>query len=170
MKGKINLVFSLVACFALSACDPGGYIIDSACLKEVVSAELIDYENPNQKKFISWLPDHFDDLKAFERENVTVIERLGNEKLSDFLESFSRIGILANYYAYDSPKDLCIRLNYSNGNFLIIWADYEAQSFRGYIGEYLADGTVLSFWGSFVSLCSYEDLVNNYFSYNLSVS
>jgi hypothetical protein len=68
---------------------------------------------------------------------------------------------------YDSPKDICIRLNYSNGNFLIIWANYIEDSYAGYIGEYLSDGTVFSFWGSFSSLMDFEELVNQYFVHDL---
>ena len=42
--------------------------------------------------------------------------------------------VLYKYYAYNSPKDICIRLNYEKGNFLIVWANYAENSYVGYIG------------------------------------
>ena len=113
------------------------------------------------------MPNHFEDLKPFDTAKATVIEILQEEKKSDFLDAFMQTDILETYYAYDSPVDICIRLNYENGNFLIIWSNYKQNSFAGYIGEYSADGTVLSFWGSFSALSYYQELINNFFSYNI---
>ena len=103
----------------------------------------------------------------FDTDKASVVESLPTEKIPEFLDAFSKTDILHTYYAYNSPKDICIRLNYENGDFLIIWADYARGSFGGYIGEYSANGEVLSFWGSFSALDYYEELVNNYFDYNL---
>ena len=105
---------------------------------------------------------NFEDLKPFNTAKATVIEILQEERKSDFLDAFMQTDILNKYYAYDSPVDICIRLNYENGNFLIIWSDYKKNSFAGYIGEYSADGTVLSFWGSFSSLSYYQQRCRKY--------
>jgi len=129
---------------------------------------MIEYENPDQKHFLSWVPDQFNKLVPFDCANAMVLETLPAEKTVGFLDAFSKTDILHTYYAFDSPKDICIRLNYANGNFLIIWANYAQGGFAGYIGEYSSDGTVLSFWGSFSSLDSYLDLVNQYFTYKLT--
>lgn len=154
-------------CFCLCSCDPGTHTITPNSLEGVKTIELIEYKNPNQKHFSSWVPNHFEDLKPFDTANATVIETLQEEKNSDFLNSFMQTDILHTYYAYDSPADICIRLNYENGNFLIIWSNYKKNSFAGYIGEYSADGTVLSFWGSFSRLSYYQDLINTFFIYNI---
>ena len=166
-KLRFLLFFVMICCF-LCACDPGSYRIDREALENVISVELIEYENPNQKHFISWVPNHFDDLRPFDSTNVVVLETLPSEKVSDFLDAFSKTDILSKYYAFDSPKDICLRLNYENGNFLIIWANYAETGFAGYIGEYSSDGTVLSFWGSFSALRYYENLVTQYFTYSLT--
>ena len=158
----------LILSFCLCGCDPYSYEITEEALKDVVSVELINYENSNQKKFLSWVPDQFDLLAPFNNENASVEARLPDEQVSDFLNAFMKTDILHTYYAYDSPKGICLRLNYSNGNFLIIWSDYVRGSFAGYIGEYLSDGTVLSFWGSFSDLFYYVNLVENYFSFDLT--
>ena len=157
----------LFCCFC--ACDPNWYAIDGEKLKnDVVSIDLIEYENPNQKKFSSWVPDQFDKLVPFESANATVLETLPAEKTEELIESLAGAEILETYYVYDSPKDICLRLNYENGDFLIVWANYAENSHAGYIGEYGADGKVLSFWGSFSALSGYKDLVNQYFTYQLT--
>ena len=167
MKKFICFLCLLSVCFSLCACDPGSFIVTVEDLDGVVSIELIEYNNSNQKEFNSWVPNHFNKLKPFKPENATVIEELQEDKEQDFLDAFMQTDILHTYYVYDSPKDVCIRLNYANGNFLIIWANYKEQSYSGYIGEYSSDGTVVSFWGCFSNLIYYQDLVNNYFEYNV---
>ena len=167
MKKIICFLCLIIMCFCLCSCDPGTYTINPNSLEGVKTIELIDYKNPDQKHFASWEPNHFEDLKPFDTAKATVIEILQEERKSDFLDAFMQTDILYEYYAYDSPVDICIRLNYENGNFLIIWSNYKKNSFAGYIGEYSADGTVLSFWGSFSGLLYYQGLINNFFSYNI---
>ena len=167
MKKFARFASLALICCLLCACDPGTYLIDRDALNSVVCIELIQYENPNQKHFASWVPNQFDKLAPFISANATVLETLPTEMNSDFLEAFSQTDILHTYYAYDSPKDICLRLLYEKGDFLIVWANYAEGSFAGYIGEYSKDGIVLSFWGSFSSLHYYEDLVGQFFTCNL---
>ena len=167
MKKTIALMVVVMICFSLSACDPGSFAIDAEALDNVVSVELIEYANPNQERFSSWVTDKFDRLLPFIPENATTLAYLPSEKTQAFLEAFSKTDILHTYYAYNSPKDVCIKLNYGNGNFLIIWANYKDNSYAGYIGEYASNGAVLSFWGSFSALRYYEDLVKHFFDYPL---
>lgn len=167
MKKVITLLCLVLMCLALCACDPGSYKISADSFEGVTSVELIEYNNPEQKEFITWVPDQFDDLAPFDTSNATVLETLPEEKIPDFLDAFSKTDILHTYYAFDSPANICIRLKYSDGRFLIIWADYNNNSYAGYIGEYLADGTVLSFWGSFSSISYYQNLVNEFFDYDI---
>ena len=168
MIKKISLVILIIICFTLTSCDPGPYTINRDSLNDVIGVDLIEYTNPDQKHFISWVPDQFDELVPFVPANATVLESLPSEKIPEFLDAFSNTDILHTYYAYNSPKDVCIRLNYENGNFLIIWANYAENRFAGYIGEYASDGNVLSFWGSFSALFYYTDLVSQYFNYSLN--
>lgn len=168
MKRIVCFVLLAALCCLLCACDPASFSVDRETLNNVISVELIEYENPDQKHFTTWVPDQYDQLVSFNPSNAKVIETLPAEKVPEFLDDFSKSDILHTYYAYDSPKDICIRLNYTNGDFLIVWANYTDNSYAGYIGEYSSDGTVLSFWGSFSALSYYVDLVNQYFTYNLA--
>lgn len=167
MKKLFAIMVAVIICFSLCACDPGSFSINSESLNDVVSVELVEYTNPNQKQFSSWVPDHFKKLLPFVPANATILECLPSDMIPDFIDAFSKTDILHTYYAYNSPKDICIRLNYENGNFLIIWANYMDDTYAGYIGEYSPDGTVLSFWGSFSSLSYYKDLINQHFTYDL---
>ena len=169
MKKTICLFLMLVCCACLLvACDPGTRSIDRVELDRVVSVELIRYDNPAQKEFISWIPDQFRELAPFAPSNATVLETLPADKIPDFLDAFSKTDILNKYYAYNSPKDICLRLSYENGDFLIIWANYKDGMYAGYIGEYSAAGDVLTFWGSFSSLEYYENLVDRFFETDLT--
>ncbi len=168
MKKTTIFFLSLVLlCSFLCSCDPLSYSIDREKLNNVVCVDLIQYENPNQKEFITWVPNQFDKLVPFILDNATVIETLQEERIPDFLDVFSESDILDTYYAYNSPKDVCLRLTNANGDFLIVWANYAESSSAGYIGEYSADGSVLSFWGSFSSLYTFKTLVNQFFDYKL---
>ena len=167
MKKTILCLILSWICLVLCSCDPGSHNIDTNALSNVVGIELIEYKNDQQKHFVSWVPDQSDQLLNFDFSKMTILEVLPEEKIPDFISSFEKTDILHEYFAYDSPKDICIRLNYSNGDFLIIWANYAEGRFAGYIGEYHADGTVSSFWGSFSDLYYYEDLVEQYFTHTL---
>ena len=168
MRKLICFVSLLIVCCLLCACDPSITHVRFDPLDKVVGVELILYYNPDQKTFRSWVPDHFDKLLPFDVDKAMVLEVLPEENLPDFLETLSGADILHTYYAFNSPKDICLRLRYENGDFMIVWANYAQGSFAGYIGEYSADGKVLSFVGSFVSLRSYEELVNRYFAFDLT--
>jgi len=167
MKKIIYFCFLTILCIMLCACDPGEFRMSHENLNNVTSIELINYKNIKQKHFIIWALNHYDKLLPFENKYVTVIETLPESKINEFLSFFKETDILNKYYAYNSPSNICIRINYSNGNFLIIWANHKIKSHSGYIGEYAPDGTVLSFWGSFSGFCYFEDLINNFFVYEI---
>lgn len=119
----ISLCLILIA-LTLSSCDPLRFSPTEEYLKDVVSIELIRYNNPDQKDFISWVPDHSDDLVSFDNSKVEIIEELDNEKFDDFATAFQSTEVFLDYYDFDSPDGVCIRVNYKNGEFLIIGRDY----------------------------------------------
>ena len=167
MKKIFAIMIAVITCFSICSCDPSSFVVSRDSLDNVICVELIEYANSDQKHFTTWVPDQSYKLVPFNLANATILETLPEEKISEFLDAFSMTDILHTYYAYDSPKDICIRLNYESGDFLIIWANYAENSHAGYIGEYSSDGTVSSFWGSFSSLSYYTELVNQFFAYEL---
>ena len=168
MKKVIRLIALALLCCLLCACVPTSQPTMEDKLSSVVLIELIEYINPDQKHFAGSASDRFDDLVPFNPAKATVLETLPTEKNAEFVEAFLQTDILDQYYAYNSPNDMCLRLTYENGNFLIVWADYALNRYAGYIGEYAADGSVLSFWGSFSALHYYKDLVSQFFTTKLA--
>ena len=155
---SISLCLILIV-LTLSSCDPLRYSPTEEYFKDVVSIELIRYNNPDQKDFISWVPDHSDDLVAFDNSRVEIIEILDNEKFDAFSTAFQSTEIMHTYYRCDSPNGVCIRVNYENGKFLIIGRDY--------IGYFSENGEVSKFLGCFSARTYYTDLVNEFFEYQV---
>lgn len=159
---KLALLFVLiVSCLALTGCDPGSFNFTPEYLAGVERVELIKYDNPAQKHFSSWVPDHTKDLKPFDGAKVSVIDTLDADKFPDFTDSLCKCRILHTYFAYDSPNGLCIKLSYSNGDFLIVSCNLD--TFAGYIGKYSSDGQVSDFIGCFESYEYFGTLVRDYF-------
>ena len=147
--------------FMACACDPGDYHLGYDFTgDEFVKIELINYDNPSQKRFISWVPDHTDDLLPFEKDNSTTISTLTDQTtIAQFTESLLNTFMLGTYFNYDSPKGLCIKITLKDGSFLIVNEDY-------YVGKYTADGEVAEFYGvidsrdDFIALTKYFDYKN----------
>lgn len=154
----MSLCLILIA-LTLSSCDPLRFSPTEEYLKDVVSIELIRYNNPDQKDFISWVSDHSDDLVSFDNSKVEIIEELDNEKFDDFATAFQSTEVFLDYYDFDSPNGVCIRVNYKNGEFLIIG--------RYYIGYFSENGEVSSFLGCFSARSYYIVLVNDFFEYQI---
>ena len=105
MKRLLAFILVIVICIFMCSCDPSQFSIDRDSLNDVISIDLIEYKNSNQKQFSTWVPDQFDKLIPFVPANATIIETLPSEKISDFLDAFTATDILHTYYAYNSPKD-----------------------------------------------------------------
>lgn len=147
----------------MTACDPTNYNFEINETDVIERIELINYENTKQKHFISWVPNHYDKLVSLDLRNITVLEELDKDKNIEFINVFSSQNILYWYFAYDSPINKCIRIIYESGDFVIITANYENKSYAGYIGRYNSSGDVIDFYGSFESLSSFINLVDDYF-------
>ena len=151
----------LSALYTLVACDPDTFYFDHEYLSDIVSIELIRYDNPEQKHFSSWVPDHTSDLKPFEDSKLNVLETLDENKISDFIDTLCECHILDKYYAFDTPNGICLKLNYSNGDLLIVSCNKNSSA--GYIGKFFSNGEVAEFIGCFSAPNYFETLVNDYF-------
>ena len=61
------IVLFLSLSITLPACDPNNSRLEYDALSEnVVSVELIHYENPEQKHFSSWVPDRSSELQPYD--------------------------------------------------------------------------------------------------------
>ena len=165
MKKFRPIIFVALPVLALSitSCDPAHSTLKYSEFKEeVVSVDLIDYKNDNQKHFASWVPDHESDLAPFVLENASFIKSLDNNTIDTFVKQVCNYTLLVKYYAYDSPKGVCIRMNHKNEDFTILWAP--AGSYAGYIGKFSSNGDVKEYYGCYQA--NYIDsLLKVYFDY-----
>lgn len=159
---KLSAIFFIIcSLFIFAACDPATFYFNHEYLSDTVSVELIRYDNPEQKHFSSWVPDHTSELKPFDQSKVVVSETLDENKIPDFIDTICEYDILYKYYAFDTPNGICIKLTYSNGDFLIVSCN--ENSFKGYIGKFFSNGEVADFIGCFSAFDSFETLLNDYF-------
>jgi hypothetical protein len=150
-------------CLCFVACDPSSYHFNYDELSDnVISVELINYNNPEQKRFNSNIQNN-PKLKPFSFENMIVLETLNEKDFDDFFMQLSNVYFLYKYYVFNSPKDVCIRLVYSSSDFDVLSCDYENNSFGGYVGKYDSKGNAIDFHGSFEDLSDFKALVNDFF-------
>ena len=154
----VCLLFCVCLCLCFAACDPGSYSFGEAELEDgLVSIELIDYDNPKQKSFISWVPDHSSDILPFDHQKMTVQETLPEEKHDEFVKLLAGSYILYHYYTVNSPRGLCLKLTYESGEFLVISADKDGAS--SFVCRYAADGRVIEYIGSIDDNGTHLDLI-----------
>ena len=166
----IASVFVLVfCCFTFTACDPIRTTFKQEDLSDIVSIELINYDNHQQKKFATWVTDHSSELKPFDESKASVLEALDVDKTQQFIDSLCEYSIFLNYYKLDSPNGICIKLTYSNGDFLIINNQLNSGKLgkHGYIGRFSPNGEVAEFIGAFSTSNYFELLVTDFFQYNI---
>ena len=170
MTNAFNKLIVLLCVAALSvsvvfmtACDPGKYYYDLENLRASVKAiELINYDNPDQKDFSSWVQDHTDDLKPLKTSAIQIRSTLDGNRIDEFMLDLSQQQILYKYFAYNSPKDICIRIIYEDNCFDIVSCN--DKSFLGYIGTFSPSGEVIDFTGCFCGYFSFEYLLQKYFN------
>ncbi len=159
----------LILCIVLPACDPNNSRLEYDVLSEnIVRVELINYQNPEQKHFSSWVPEQSSELQPYDFTKESVKRILDETRISEFITQLSEANILDKYYAYDSPNGVCLKLTYDSGDFMILYCDSANESYSGYVGEFCANGEVKQFIGSFSSYNDFESLVNDFFHYDLS--
>mgnify|MGYP005610976701 CR=1 FL=1 len=65
MKKIFAIMIAVITCFSICSCDPGSFVVSRDSLDNVISVELIEYANSDQKHFITWVPDQSDKLVPF---------------------------------------------------------------------------------------------------------
>lgn len=138
MRKKLFILLVLLLVPILFSCDPIMFNLDIDELKtNLVDIELINYENDEQKEFPFWMKDYSDRLLKFDSNKETIIGNLEETKINDFLECLTEFEVIYKYYTFDSPKGRCAKLNYSNGDFIVIGLE---KLNSGYIFKYDENG------------------------------
>lgn len=162
MKRLISFICLISICLTLCSCDPVGHNAgDWLEPEKIESVELIHYDNDEQSTFEAWprTKYKFRKLQFFDGSKATVLKTLNEESLPDFVESFSGMHIWTGYFLFDSPKDECIRINYSDGSYTVIYADSEQMyKGKGFVAQYAPDGEVEIYYGSVGNIEEYNNL------------
>lgn len=164
MRKKLFILLVLLLVPILFSCDPVMINLDIDELEtNLVDIELINYENDEQSKFPFWTKDYSDKLLKFDSNKASVIGDLEETKINDFLECLTEFKVIYKYYSFDSPKGRCAKLNYSNGNYIIVGLE---KLNSGYIFKYDENGNVIEdigkINGSKDFVLSVEHLFNYY--------
>ena len=163
MKKLALLLIIVLLCLSLAACETSFIPLDShreIDSSDVASIQFVEYDNPNQKIFYFLTPH---DELPFKEENCTVIESLNEDKKEEFLEELGELTVVTGNYHNDSPNGICLKINYTNGDFLIVSYNEEND---GYVGDYAADGSVNNYYGN---TANFGDWTNNFFEYQIPV-
>ena len=165
MKKRVFVLLILMAVLVTScACDPPSYRFNYEELKEeVVGVELIEYENSDPKivkKSSEVLPFDFNKMKS--------IKTLDSEQMDEFIKSFTDIHFMRFDDYSNAAVGISIKINYKNGEFLIV--SNKVTDDRGYrfIVKFDSDGDVIEVIGGFASRKDFAELVYDYFEIEIS--
>lgn len=163
MRKKLFILLVLLLVPILFSCDPLMINLDIDELEtNLVDIELINYENDEQKEFPFWAKDYSDRLLKFDSNKASIIGNLEETKIKDFLECLTEFEVIYKYYTFDSPKGRCAKLNYSNGDFIVIGLE---KINSGYIFKYDENGNVIEYIGKIDGSKDFVLSVDHLFTY-----
>lgn len=97
------------------ACDPVRYRYDYEGLrKSVVSVELMEYKATTVK-----MTQKKSDIDMFDFDKSETVQTLEPSKIDDFLRAFTKVEFFKYEEFASTPIGRCIKLTYSNGDFLV---------------------------------------------------
>ena len=136
MKKISLMLLTVLFTICLVSCDPSHFHYAEEDFEQMVSAELIYYDNPNPKELF----EKRDKTIPFDFGKMTVIAKLDEEKMDEMKDWLSKMQILMVWRHYDSPVGYCIRIINADGSFEIVnpihvSRFYEDGSVRFFIGE-----------------------------------
>ena len=137
MRNAISFFFLITIMLIFIACEPAFAPIPfSELMDDLISVDLINYDNPDAKK----TRNH--PVKPFEFDRVFIIETLRTERTYDFINELSLCTPDSGLKHHDSPNGVSIRIHYSNGDFFInsLHCDY--------VGFFYKNGQVRRFVGT----------------------
>ncbi len=145
---------------SLISCEPVKYFFKNNTRNdEIVCIELISYSPDNVA-----VVDSTDEMLDFVFENMEILEILDVAKNEEFISEFSIIEFFQGYSHLNTPKGIGVKINYQNGDFLIITdGTLGEDSYGGDAILYNSDGIFLEFYGSLSWAQNFVDLINEFF-------
>ena len=147
---------------SLSGCvwDPASYLFDYEKLKEqVATVELINYENEEPKKI-----KDISEILPYDFDKEEVLETLPADKIDDFIMDLSEIRFLDYSSFAKEPVEICIKITYKNGEFIIITSTLMDVAY-GLVELFNSNGCPIEYIGAPGDRDEFVALVNKYFEH-----
>ena len=162
MKKTISYIMIICVFISLSGCvwDPASYLFDYEKLKEqVATVELINYENEEPKKI-----KDISEILPYDFDKEEVLETLPADKIDDFIMDLSEIRFLDYSSFAKEPVEICIKITYKNGEFIIITSTLMDVAF-GLVELFNSNGCPIEYIGAPGDRDEFVALVNKYFEH-----
>ena len=162
MKKTISYIMILCVFISLSGCvwDPASYLFDYEKLKEqVATVELINYENEEPKKI-----KDISEILPYDFDKEEVLETLPADKIDDFIMDLSEIRFLDYSSFAKEPVEICIKITYKNGEFIIITSTLMDVAY-GLVELFNSNGCPIEYIGAPGDRDEFVALVNKYFEH-----
>ncbi|MBN2877569.1 MAG: hypothetical protein JXL85_07955 [Bacilli bacterium] len=160
MKKILLTILLFLLSISLISCEPAKYFFKNNTRNdEIDSVELISYSSENVA-----VVESADEMLDFQSENMEILEILDPAKNENFISVFSNIEFFQGYPHLNTPNGMGVKINYQNGDFLIITDSFIDEDVNG--GEailYNSDGYFLDYYGSISWLQDLIDLINGFF-------
>ncbi|XMB72166.1 hypothetical protein RJI07_08665 [Mycoplasmatota bacterium WC30] len=157
---KLIVILLVFISMILISCEPNKYFFKNNTRNdEVTSIELISYSSEDVAVIEST-----DEMMNFNTNNIEVLEMLDTTKNEDFVSEFSNIEFLLGYPHLNTPNGIGVKINYDNGDFLIVTDSLDCEECYG--GDailYNSEGQFLDYYGGFSWRQNFVDLINDYF-------
>ncbi len=160
---KKNMIALLIMFFSiiLVACEPETYYFkNNPRNNEIQSVELISHYAVN----IS-IVESDDEMLDYYFEYMEILEILDEVKIENFVSEFSKIEFFQGYPHQNTPNGTGVKINYRNGDFLIITDSFvDEDEYGGDAILYDSDGNFLIYYGGISWLQTFIDLIDELFS------
>lgn len=162
MKKTISYIMIICVFISLSGCvwDPASYLFDYEKLKEqVATVELINYENEEPK-----IIEDDSEILPYDFDKEEVLETLPADKIDDFIMDLSEIRFLDYSSFAKEPVEICIKITYKNGEFIIITSTLMDVAY-GLVELFNSNGCPIEYIGAPGDRDEFVALVNKYFEH-----
>lgn len=156
---KILVFVIVVLVIFLNACEPEAYYFrNSERNDEIVSVDLISYTTDSIE-----IVESNEEILNVSVDSIILLETVDGSYLDDFIDDFSNIEFLLGFPRMNSPSGICIKINYENGDFLLIM-DFEKDEISyGDAILYDSSGNFKEYFGGSSWRENYLNLINDYF-------
>jgi hypothetical protein len=160
MIKRFLLILSLVLIISGCVSDPNTYYFNYEELSiNVISIELINYENNNPRI----INVNESNISNIDFHKLVVLEVLPSQSIDSFIRKISEITFHKSNKSAETPIGRGIKLNYNNGNFVIISCTLTKERGYSFVAEFDDKGKFVKHIAEFADRPKFEKLLDDYF-------